>query len=115
MEEEVEWDVAVAGGRRTVAVIETIANSISLAVRMQVDFPSPHESGNTLDYKFYSKKLAIPFLIPFVIISNSVLSEKIKRNCLVQQAMMRLRNTRKTMPWIVHADILTDFSLKMKL
>ena len=91
---------------------------------MEIDFPSNHEDGwmplldlqvqatgdNSLLYKFYSKKVSNPLLI----MSNSALSEKTKRNSLVQQAMTRLRNTSRELPWDVRADSLTEFSLRMR-
>ena len=91
---------------------------------MTVDCPSNHESGwmplldlqvrvtsdNTLDYKFFSKKVANPLLL----MKSSALPDRVKRDSLVQQAMTRLRNTRRTLPWQVAADTLTEFSLKLK-
>ena len=51
---------------------------------------------------------------PFLVLKNSALSGKVKRDSLVQQAVTRLCNTRRTLPWKVSANILTEFSLKMK-
>ena len=91
---------------------------------MEIDYPSRHESGwmpllnlqvrdkedNSIDYKWYGKKVSNPLLM----MSTSALSEKVKKNSLVQMALTRLSNTRRTLPWKVSADILTEFSLRMK-
>ena len=65
---------------------------------------------NRLEYKFYSKKVSNPLLL----MSNSALSEKLKRNSLVQMAMTRLRNISRSLSWEVTADILTEFSQRMR-
>ena len=39
---------------------------------------------------------------------------RVKRNSLVQQAMTRLRNTRRTLPWDTVSDILTEFCMRLK-
>ena len=65
---------------------------------------------NSIDYKWYGKKVSNPLLM----MSTSALSEKVKKNSLVQMALTRLSNTRRTLPWKVSSDILTEFSLRMK-
>ena len=91
---------------------------------MEIDYPSRHESGwmpllnlqvrdkedNSIDYKWYGKKVSNPLLM----MSTSALSEKVKKNSLLQMALTRLSNTRRTLPWKMSADILTEFSLRMK-
>jgi hypothetical protein len=90
----VEADRAIPGDRRTARVIQDIANSICETINMTIDCPSNHESGwmplldlqvrvaedNSLDYKFYSKKVANPLLL----MATSALPERVKRNSLVQ-------------------------------
>ena len=66
---------------------------------------------NQVIYKFYSK----PMANPFVILSKSAMSDKIKRNTLVQEAIRRLRNTSRTLPWDLKAKILSEFSNKMMI
>lgn len=124
VEDEVERDRAIPGDERTAKVIKALANSICETIQMEVDFPSHYESGwmpllnlqirenydNTIDYMWFGKEVTNPLLI----MQNSALSEKVKRDSLVQQAMTRLRNTRRTLPWRVSANILTEFSLRMK-
>ena len=124
VKEEVEGDKVIPGDLRTARVIQTIANSICETIQMTVDCPSNYESGwmplldlqvrvasdNTLDYKFFSKKVSNPILL----MKSSALPDKVKRDSLVQQAMTRLRNTRRTLPWQVAADTLTEFALRLK-
>ena len=119
-----EAEKSIPGDYRTAKVIQEIANSVCDTIRMTTDCPSSHESGwmplldlqvrvardNTLDYKFYSKKVANPLLL----MNHSALPDRVKRNSLVQQAMTRMRNTRRTLPWEVVADTLTEFSLRLK-
>ena len=121
VQEEVEGDRSISGDERTAKVI---ANSICETVQMEIDFPSHYEDGwmplldlqirensdNSIDYKWFGKRVSNPLLI----MKNSALSEKVKRDSLVQQAMTRLRNTRRTLTWRISADILTEFSLRMK-
>ena len=122
--EEVEGDLRLPGDQRTALVIQSIANSICPSIQMEIDYPSRHEHGwmpllnlqvrdkddNSIDYKWYGKKVSNPLLM----MSSSALSEKVKTNSLVQMAITRLSNTRRTLPWKVSADILTGFSLRMK-
>ena len=52
---------------------------------------------------------------PYVILSKSAMSDKIKRNTLVQEAIRRLRNTSRDLPWDLKAKILSEFSNKMRI
>ena len=51
---------------------------------------------------------------PLLLMARSALPERVKRNSLVQQAMTRLRNTRRTLPWDMVADIMTEFSMRLR-
>ena len=66
---------------------------------------------NQVIYKFYSK----PMSTPFVMLANSAMPDKMKRNCLVQDAIRRLRNTKRELPWSLKASVLSEFSNKMML
>ena len=52
---------------------------------------------------------------PFVILANSAMPIKIKRNSLVQEAIRCLRNTKRSLGWDVKARILSEFCNKMKV
>ena len=51
---------------------------------------------------------------PLPINTFSPLPDRVQRDSLVQQAMTRMRNTRRTLPWEVVADTLTESSLRPK-
>ena len=86
-------------------------------IRLTVEYPSKHSNGfmpmynNKVIYKFYSK----PMSSPYVILSNSAMPDKVKRNCLVQECLRRLRNTSRSLDWTLKAEILSDFSNKMRV
>ena len=69
------------------------------------------QENNQISYKFYSK----PMSNPFVILANSALPEQMKRNSFVQEAIRRLRNTKREIPWKQKAEILSEFVNKMKI
>ena len=106
--EEIEGDLRLPGDQRTALVVQSIANSICPSIQMEIDYPSKHESGwmpllnlevrdredNSIDYKWYGKKVSNPLLM----MNSSALSDKVKKNSLVQMALTRLSNTRRTLP-----------------
>ena len=124
IENEVEVDRNIPGDERTAKIFAELGNSISGFIKLTTDFPSKHENGfmplldiqvkverNQVIYKFYSK----PMSSQFVILSKSAMSDKIKRNTLVQEAIRRLRNTSRELPWDLKAQILSEFSNKMMI
>ena len=66
---------------------------------------------NKVIYKFYSK----PMSSKFTILANSAMPEKMKRNCLVQEGIRRLRNTSRSLGWELKAEILSEYSNKMRV
>ena len=65
---------------------------------------------NTIDYKFFEKEIASKY----VMMRNSAMSARVKMNCLTQEVIRRLRNTRESLDWDeVKAPILTKFCKKM--
>ena len=124
VEEEVEGDLMVPGDLRTAKVLAEVANSIFDYIQFTVDCPSNHPSGwmpllatqvrvaadNTIDYKFFEKEIASKY----VMMKNSAMSARVKMNCLTQEVIRRLRNTRESLDWDdVKAPILTKFCKKM--
>ena len=124
VQEEVENDSAVAGDLRTARVLADIANSIFEYIQLTVDCPSNYPSGwmpllatqvrvaedNTIDYLFFEKEIACKY----VMMRNSAMSARVKMNCLTQEVIRRLRNTRASLDWDEYkAPILTEFSKKM--
>ena len=114
----------IPADERTAKLLTEIGNSISNFIKLTADYPSKHENGfmplldiqvrvvdNQVDYKFYSK----PMSNPYVILANSALPEQMKRNSLVQEAIRRLRNTKRDTEWETKAAILSEFVYKMKI
>ena len=66
---------------------------------------------NKVVYKFYSK----PMASQYTILANSAMPERMKRNCLVQEGIRRLRNTSRSLDWEFKASILSEFSYKLKV
>ena len=52
---------------------------------------------------------------PFVILESSAKPARIKRNSLIQKCFCRLRNTSRSLAWEVKADILSEFSNKLRV
>ena len=124
IENEIENDRDIPGDERTSKLFGELGNSISSFIKLTTDYPSKHENGfmplldiqvkvenNQVKYKFYSK----PMSSQYVILSKSAMSDKIKRNTLVQEAIRRLRNTSRDLPWELKAKILSEFSNKMMI
>ena len=121
---QIESDMLIPADERTAKLLTEIGNSISNFIKLTADYPSKHENGfmplldiqvrvvdNQVDYKFYSK----PMSNPYVILANSALPEQMKRNSLVQEAIRRLRNTKRDTEWETKAAILSEFVYKMKI
>ena len=123
VESEVEGDVQVPDDQRTAKILLEIANSVSNFIKLTSDCPSLHNSGfmpildlqvkaenNKLIWKFYKKEVANPLLI----MKDSAMPFKVKRASLSCEALRRLRNTSRELPWDEnHAEILSEFSHKL--
>ena len=48
-------------------------------------------------------------------LKSSAMPEKVKRSTLTEEGIRRLRNTKRELPWIEKAEILSEFSHKMML
>ena len=105
MEELVEEDRSVPGGRRTGELAKELANTICLYLQMEVDYPSNHPSGwmpildwevqmatdKTIYYRWFKKPMATCYSI----LNRSAMPANIKRITLVQRGVTMLRNTRR--------------------
>ena len=56
-----------------------------------------------------------PMSTPFLMLAKSAMPDKMKRNCLVQEAIRLLRNTKRELPRKQNADIHSEFSNKLML
>ena len=126
IEDQIETDRTIPNDIRFAKIFLEIANSISSFLKTTVDCPSYHndEGGfmpildlqvkvinNKCIHKFYKKKVSNPLLL----LESSAMPMKIKRNCMVQEGIRRLRNTSRELPWTTKAEIMTEFSHKLML
>ena len=66
---------------------------------------------NKIIHKFYKKPVSNPFLM----LENSAMPMKVKRNSLAQEGIRQLRNTSRDLPWSTKAEILSEFSHKLMI
>ena len=126
VEDEIESDRDVPGDKRTAELYLEIANKVSDFIQLTVDYPSLHSDtggympildlqvkveNNQCTYMFYKRKVSNPLLM----LESSAMPMKVKRTCMVQEGLRRLRNTRRDLPWDQKAEILSEFSHKMML
>ena len=52
---------------------------------------------------------------PLLMLENSAMPMKVKRNSLAQEGIRRLRNTSRSLPWSLKAEILSEFSHKLMI
>ena len=119
VQSEVENDCQIPADIRTGKIIQEIGNSINNYIRLTVDTPFSHPSGwmpilniqvkvenNKIVYKWFRKEMSNYLLL----LANSAMPDRTKRECLVQYAMTILLNTSQQLPWEVVADTLSEFS-----
>ena len=124
IEEEVENDSLIPSDQRTAEILLQIGNSIVDFIQLTADYPSKNESGwmpildlqvkvsqNRIVHKFYKKPVSNPLLM----LENSAMPMKVKRNSLAQEGIRRLRNCSRDLPWSEKAEILSEFSHKLML
>ena len=116
VEDEIENDRLVSADLRTADVVRDVANSIFEFLNVKIDCPSLHEDGfmpilakiesGKIVYIFYKK----PLSNDRVILANSAMPHNVKMATMVNEAVRRLRNTSRSLPWKTKADILTRFA-----
>ena len=110
----------------TMEVLQSVANSINDMIKVTIDTPSNHDNmklpildtqirmneseKNRLDFEFFEK----PTKNKNVILFDSALSAKQKREILTQECLRRLRNTKIELGKNVQNHYLTEFMLKLK-
>ena len=123
IQEDVEGDER-ADDERTADIFKAIGNTIVGDISITVDYPTKHESGwmpildcqmrveeNEIQYKFFKK----PMATPLVMMETSALPGNVKRNSLIQEVIRRLKNTKRSLPWEVKAEILSELSNSMRI
>ena len=130
----IEGDLQEKEDVRTMTEISKMADSICPALKTTFDCPGLQESGKVpvLDlqqwvdwvvrededggdwqvlWEFYRK----PCSARTVMLARSAMPERTKRSTLTQEAIRILRNTSPAIPWERKAELLSDFSLRLKL
>ena len=114
--------------RRTAETIVEIANSINNNIQLTWDSPLQNNNGRmpVLDlaiwvdeiegrqvilHTFYKKKVASKFTM----LKRSALSIKIKRNTLLQEALRRLGNISRELPWDETVSHLSEYSNMLRI
>ena len=123
-ENQIVNDREIPADIRTSKILVEIGNGICEFINLTVDSPSKNESGwmplldlqvmvknNQILYKFFKKSMSSKY----VMMQNSAMPMKIKRNALVQEVIRRLRNTSRSLQWSIKAEILSEFSYSMKM
>ena len=96
VEEEVENDRSIPGDLRTSRILNDVGNSICPFISVTVDFfKKPSSSRMT-------------------IMASSALPPNVKRATMTNEVLRRLRNTKRSLPWSVFADTISEFSNDMK-
>ena len=124
VDEEIENDRLVSADLRTANVVKDVANSIFEFWNVKIDCPSLHEDGfmpildikakteaGKIVYMFYKK----PLSNDRVILASSAMPHNVKMATMVNEAIRRLRNTSRTLPWATKAAILTRFSNDLRI
>ena len=75
-----------------------------------LDLKAKMDSGKII-YVFYKK----PLSNDRVILANSAMPHNVKMATMVNEAIRRLRNTSRSLPWKTKADILTRFSNDLRI
>ena len=80
-------------------------------IKLASDCPSqnPCVKDNQIRFKFFKK----PVFNPLLISKDSAKPFKTKRAALSSEALRRLRNTSRELPWVEKAEILSEFSHKL--
>ena len=124
VDSEVEGARDIPSDIRTLEVLLKIANGISTFIQLTSDCPSSNTSGfmplldiqvkvvdNKLIHTFYKKPVSNPLLIT----KNSAMPFRTKKASLSCEALRRLRNCSRELPWTEKAAILSEFSHKLMI
>ena len=131
--ELVEGDLQEEEDSRTIREISRMADSIEPALQTTYDCPGLQEGGKMplLDlavwvarlekeegrrewevvWEYYRK----PCSSRTVMLARSAMPDRVKRSTLTQEAIRIMKNTSLSIPWSRRAELLSDFSLRLKL
>ena len=126
-EESIREDEGIAEDKRTMTLLQSIANSIHPSIRMTIDYPSKYvdnkvpmldlkmwiseEEGRwSIVYEHYEKEMATKTVIH----AKSAISMKTKRTVLTQEMLRILLHCSRLLPWETVCGHLNRFTLKMQ-
>jgi hypothetical protein len=127
-QDKIQEDSQVAEDERTMREIAKMADSVCPIIQMTWDCPGNYEDKKMplldmkiwlskeqeeqrISFEFYRKPMASRLLI----LARSALPSRTKRAALTQDAIRIMRNCSVDIPWERRAELLSDFSLRMKL
>ena len=131
IEQLVQSDELLPADMRTMEELRKMGNSICEIIQLEEDFPSKHddqklpildlkvnvekvqingEPRSKLFYRYYRKPMSNWQLIP----AESALSASVKRTSLTQYGLRILRNTKLEVPWSEKAEMLSEFSARLR-
>ena len=131
--ELVEQDLMEKEDVRTMRELSLLADSICQDLKTTFDCPGLHEDGKMplLDLTVWTQLVAKeggkseweivweyyrkPCAARTVMLARSAMADRTKRSTLTQEAIRILRNCSLSVPWSRRAELLSDFSLRLKI
>ena len=126
-EDSINEDEGVPDDKRTMELLQAIANSIHPSIKMTIDYPSNYTDGKVpmLDikmwieevegerqilYEHYEKEMATKSVIH----ATSAIPKKTKRTVLTQEMLRRILHCSRHLEWEVVRKHLDNFMMKMQ-
>ena len=123
----VEEDTLLPDDQRTMEELRKVADTISPMIQLEEDYGSKHTTGllpildlqvkveqvegaSKLFYYYYRK----PMANWQVMHANSAMPASVKRTSLTQYGLRILRNTKLEVPWSEKAEMLSEFSARLR-
>ena len=109
VEAEIEGNLVIPEDQRTIRVLNQVANTIDVDIKLTIDCPSLNTTGKLpcldlqlwidsegmIRHEFYSKPMSSALLI----LRRSAVSSSVKRTTCFQEAIRRLRSYSKELDW----------------
>ena len=123
-EEKLIEDNKTPGDERTMKIVQQVANSIDVNIKVTFDVPSFQPDGKVpildlkvnlnqenmqIEYIFYKK----PMASKYVTMKDSAMSSSVKFATLTQQCFRRIHNTCENTPFDTKIEVLNDFMYEL--
>ena len=126
-EESRNEDADLEADKRTMLLLQKVANSIHPTIRVTIDFPSNHVDGKVpmlnikswvetterrtrIKYEHYEKEMATKAVMH----ARSAVPEQMKRTVLTQELLRRFVNCSRDLPWERVSSHANDFMKKLQ-